>query len=350
MKDKVRWGILSTAMINDVVIEAIGDSKRSELVGVASRSGERAKAYARERGIPKAYGSYEALLDDPDISAVYISVPNTLHAEWTVKAAEAKKHILCEKPIVTTLGDFDRIEAAALKNKAVLFEAFMYLHHPQTLKVRELLRSGRLGTVRFIESYFDYFLPREDTRNIRVDPSLDGGSLWDVGVYPNSFSVTMADDGAPVEVHAFARKEKKDGVDVCAYAQMKFKSGTVAQISASIRTPFRAGAHIIGDEGYLFIENPWKPGLDRKECTAVLTTSGGGREELVFPGIPPYHYEVLAMESCILDGMEPVVPLSLSRDFLRSMLALHKSASKGAGRSTTRGEPQTQKTEPAPHT
>ena len=136
MTDKIRWGILSTANINDALIDPIRWAGRSELVTVASRNQAKAEAYAQEKGIPKAYGSYEALLADPDIDAVYISLPNTLHCEWTVKAAAAGKHVLCEKPITPTLAELDEVEAAAKANNVTVFEAFMYLHHPQTQKSR----------------------------------------------------------------------------------------------------------------------------------------------------------------------------------------------------------------------
>ncbi len=328
MPEKIRWGILSTATINDVIIEGIHNSPRSELIGVASRGPERAKKYASERNIPKAYGSYEAILDDREIDVVYISVPNALHCEWTVKAAEAGKHILCEKPIVTSTKDFDKIEPAAKKNNIVLFEAFMYLHHPQTSKVKELLNSGRLGDIKFINSWFDYYLPKDDVNNIRLKKEMHGGSLWDVGVYPNSLSITMAMSGAPVEVYAVKKIEDTD-VDLSAYGHLRFSNNIIAQFSVSMRTPFRVGAHIVGEDGYIAIEKPWKPGLDRKETQIVFTTKENKTEVFRFPGVSPYQSEVEAMEACIIDSSDPLVPLSLSREFLKSMLALRESARKG---------------------
>jgi predicted dehydrogenase len=255
-------------------------------------------------------------------------VPNSLHCEWTVKAAGAGKHVLCEKPVVTTMKDFDRIEAAAAAGGVVVFEAFMYLHHPQTRKILDLLRSGKLGTPRLVDSCFDYWLPRDDTGNIRLNGSLHGGSLWDVGVYPNSLSVVMAGSVAPMEVLAHAWGEK-GSVDLGAVGQLKFRNGVVAQMSVSMRSPFRVGAHIVGEEGWLHVPDPWKPGLSG-EPTRVRFRSFDDREEtFAFEGISPYHYEVRAMEACVIDGKEPVVPLSLSREFLRSMLAIRESAGKG---------------------
>ena len=142
MAKKVRWGLLSTANINKALIAPLQRAERSELVAVASRDSAKASAYAKEYGIPQAYGSYEALLADPEIDAIYNPLPNLLHREWTVKAADAGKHVLCEKPLVTTLADFDEVSAAAARNKVTIFEAFMYLHHPQTLTVLDLVRAG----------------------------------------------------------------------------------------------------------------------------------------------------------------------------------------------------------------
>jgi predicted dehydrogenase len=262
MADKVRWGILSTAAINDVIIYAINRSSRSELIAVASRERAKAQAYASKRSIPKPYGSYQDLLDNPEIDAVYISLPNTLHCEWILKAAEARKHVLCEKPIVTTAEDFNKVDAAQSKYNVIVFEAFMYLHHPQTLKVKELVQSGRLGEIQFINSWFDYYLPEYEKNNIRVKRETAGGSLWDVGVYPNSMSITMAMAGAPEEVSAYKKYEEGVEVDTAIYGNLRFSNNIIAQISASIRSPFRVGTHIIGREGFILIEKPWKPGLD----------------------------------------------------------------------------------------
>ncbi|HXV42765.1 MAG TPA: Gfo/Idh/MocA family oxidoreductase [Anaerolineae bacterium] len=328
MSDKIRWGLLSTANINDALIEPIRQAGRSELVAVASRSLDKAQAYAQEKGIPKAHGSYEELLADPNIDVIYNPLPNTLHCEWTVKAAEAGKHVLCEKPISPTLAELDQIEAAAKANRVTVFEAFMYLHHPQTLQVKEIIQSGQLGNVQLINSWFAYYLPPEDSHNIRLNPNLAGGALWDVGVYPNSLAIVMAGAGAPVGIWA-SQIKGETGVDVSLIGQMKFANGVIAQISCGFRTPFREGVHIVGDKGIIQIIEPWKPGLQGKESQFVFIGRDDARETLVVPAVNPYSAEVAAMEACILGGAEPVVPLSLSRDFLRSVLALYESAETG---------------------
>ncbi len=328
----IRWGILSTAGINDALIEPIRQAGRSQLVAVASRNEQKAQAYAQEKNIPRAYGSYESLLADPEIDAIYNPLPNTLHREWTVKAAEAGKHVLCEKPLVLSLPDLDAIEAAAQANNVTIFEAFMYLHHPETRQALKMIQAGQLGDIHLINAWFAFYLPPEAQDNIRLQPGLGGGCTWDVGVYPNSLAIVMAQAGGPpVEVWA-CQRQGETGVDVSTMAQMRFANGVVAQISASFRTPPRAGAQIIGSRGLLHIDDPWKAGRDRlyTDDTHLLFRSTDGEEETVVnPPANPYQAEVEAMEACILDGAEPVVPLSLSRDFLRSILAIYQSAESG---------------------
>jgi len=322
--DKIRWGLLSTARINRSLIPPIRQSERSELVAVASRTLDKAQAYAQEWDIPTAYGSYQALLADPQVDVVYISLPNTMHGEWTVKAAEAGKHVLCEKPLVPTLAEFDQVEAAAAASGVTVFEAFMYLHHPQTRTVQTLVREGKVGQVQLITSWFSFYLPPEQSTNIRLNPELAGGSLWDVGVYPNSMVVAMLGT-APVEVWA-QQAVGETGVEVTLLGQMRFADGAVAQIASSFRMPFRWGTEIIGDAGILTIPSPWKPGADGEDTHVTFIPRDGVPETLTFPAVDPYLCEVQAMEACILDGVAPRVPLSMSRDFLRSVLALYKSA------------------------
>lgn len=329
MSEQIRWGILSTAQINDALIGPIRQVERSELVAVASRSREKAEAYARERGIPKAYGSYETLLADPTVDVIYNSLPNTLHCEWTVRAAESGKHVLCEKPIVTTMAELDQIEAAARANQVTIFEAFMYLHHPQTHIVRELVQAGQLGQLQLISSWYAYYFPPEDQANIRLNPKLAGGALWDVGVYPTSLAIVLAQAGPPVEVWATQYKGDYD-VDISMTAQLSFANGVEAQIASSFRSPFPEGAQITGSEGMIQIDEAWKPGLGgKRETQFTLIRKGKDKETITIPAIDPYFCEVRAMEACLLDGAEPVVSLSLSRDFLHTVLALYESANSG---------------------
>jgi predicted dehydrogenase len=197
----VRWGLLSTARINERLIPVLRGSARSELLGVASSGGpEKAARYASEWNIPRAYGSYEALLADPEVDAVYISLPNALHRPWVVKTAEAGKHILCEKPLALTATDVDVMAEAARRNGVVLQEAVMMRYHPQTLHVQQRVAAGAIGEVRLIRGVFTFTLARPG--DIRLDPALGGGSIWDVGSYPVNFMRTML-RANPVEVHGW---------------------------------------------------------------------------------------------------------------------------------------------------
>jgi len=328
MSNTVHWGLVSTANINNALIDPLKAAARSELVAVASRDRAKADAYAGEKGIPRAFGSYEAMLADPGIDAVYISLPNALHWEWTVAAAEAGKHVLCEKPLVVSLAEFERVEAAATANGVTVFEAFMYLHHPQTLTAQKLIADGRLGQVQLVQSWFNFYLPPERAANIRLRPDVTGGSLWDVGVYPNSLAVVMAHPAQPQVVFA-SQIVGETGVDVAMRGQIVFEQGVVGQVSSGFRTPFREGAYVVGDAAILHIPEPWKPGLKGADSVMTITGRDGSHEQIVTPAVDPYLCEVEAMERCILDGADPVVPLSRSRLFLRCALAQYESARSG---------------------
>src|SRR6266496_6414607 len=181
MPEAVKWGIVSTADINRKLIPGAQASPKVDLVAVASRDGRRAEEYAAQWGIERAYGSYEALLEDADVEAVYISLPNTLHCEWSIRALEAGKHVLCEKPMSRHVGDVEAAFDAAERAQRILMEAFMYRHNPQTKRLRQLLDEGAIGDVRLVRSCFSYSL--YDAENIPLRTELEGGSLMDVGCY-----------------------------------------------------------------------------------------------------------------------------------------------------------------------
>ena len=333
MTKEIRWGILSTAKINDALIFAIRSAPRSSLRAVASRSAEAAQAYATQKEIPTAHGSYDALLADPEIDVVYVPLPNNLHAEWTVKAVQAGKHVLLEKPLVTTMQDFDAIEAAVSENKVVVFEAFMALHAPQNRRVAELIQGGRIGKLHLINSWFSYYLPPENANNIRLHPDLHGGAFWDVGVYPNSLSIMVTGGRAPQQVWA-AQDVGETGVDVGMSAQLQFANGTVAQIYAGFRAPSVHGAQFIGTDGMIRVQSPWFAGMRGRtalgdDTVIEITNRDGTEEKIAVPASNPWQMEVEAMEACVLDGAPPVVPLSLSREFLKSALAEYESARTG---------------------
>ena len=332
MADKVRWGLLSTAWINVAMVGPMHRSPRSELVAVASRSLDKARAYALENDIPRAYGSYEELLNDPDIDAIYNPLPNTLHAEWTIRSAAAGKHVMCEKPLVTTPEDFDAVQSAANQHRVTVFEAISFLHHPQLQRIKEMISSGQLGNVELIVCWDGFCLSSEDRENIRLNPQLAGGALWDVGVYPNDFAIGLVDAGPPAEVWA-QQTLGPTGVDLTLIGQLRFSNNTVAQISCGMHSPDRRGAQIVGTEGMLVVRDhlsgaEW-PGEPPKPGRLTHIDTQGNQRVIEVPAVDAYDAEVKAMEACILDGSAPVVPLELSRTFLKSVLALYQSARTG---------------------
>jgi len=324
MEDKLRWGLISTANINRVLIPVIRASERSELVAVASRDQARAEAYADEWEIPRAVGSYEDLLADPEIDVVYISLPNSLHAEWTVKAADAGKHVLCEKPLALTVEEVDRMMEAAARNDVVVFEAFMYLHHPQTIRVLELIRGGEVGEVRFVRGSFAFSLDRPE--DIRLEPELGGGALWDVGCYPVSFIRAVA--GEMPELIFGGQRLGTSGVDMTFAGQFRFAGDLLCQFDCSFEQPFHWIAEVVGTKGRIVIDAPWIPG--RANGASPIRLFHGDEEERVeVEEANPYRREVEAMADCVLEGAQPVLPLSTSREHIRMLVALYESAESG---------------------
>src|SRR5947209_5043150 len=250
----VRWGLLSTARINERLIPVFQGSARCELLAVASQSGqEKAARYAAEWNIPRAYGSYEALLTDPEIDAVYISLPNAFHTPWVVKTAEAGKHILCEKPLALTATDVDAMAEAARRNGVVLQEAVMMRYHPQTLQLQQRMAEGAIGDVRLIRGIFTFTLARSG--DIRFDPVLGGGSIWDLGSYPVSFIRTML-RANPIEVHGW-QNSGDSGVDLSFSGQMRFANGTMTQFFSSFQAVPQTSVELIGSAGTIHLDLPY---------------------------------------------------------------------------------------------
>ena len=203
----LRWGLLSTARINKALIPPLRLSKRNTLLAVASRSQEKADAYAREQKIKRAYGSYEALLADPEIDVIYNPLPNHLHAEWSIKAVEAGKHVLCEKPLALSLAEVDAMAAAAGKTGKIIAEAFAYRAHPHMRKVKEIVNSGKLGKIKMVHGSFTFVMTKQD--DIRWDPDMGGGALWDIGCYPLSFCAHGAGHGTPGSLWLAGHQSKR---------------------------------------------------------------------------------------------------------------------------------------------
>ena len=322
MANKVlNWGLLSTARINDALIPPLHASKRNRLVAVASRTQQAADAYAREKEIPRAYGSYESLLADPEIDVIYNPLPNHLHAEWTIKAVEAGKHVLCEKPLALNVDEVDAMESAARKHGRVVAEAFMYRHHPQTLKVQELVKSGSLGTLKLVRGSFSFFLSREG--DVRLDPGMGGGSIWDVGCYPISYTRTVIGEN-PLEVFGW-QVTGRTGIDETFIGQMRFDHEVHTQFDCSFAIPFHCLMEIVGSEGRLNIPNPFKPNENEK----IYLTRGDKTETIKVKGQELYIGEVEDMADAILLGKEPRISLADSRANVGVIYALLESARSG---------------------
>ena len=229
----LNWGILSTARINRALFPPLRASRRSQLLAVASRDPSAVKDYAREREIPRAYGSYEELLSDPDIDVIYNPLPNHLHTEWTVKALQAGKHVLCEKPMALTLAEMDQVEAASRASGRAVTEAFMYRHHPQTLMVKELVDGGQIGRLQYIRGSYSY--PFTRTGNFRADPARGGGSIWDVGCYPISYARLLA-GSEPLEVYG-RQVLSPSGIDETFVGQMVLRRGYPGAVRQRVRLP-----------------------------------------------------------------------------------------------------------------
>lgn len=328
----LRWGLLATAEINESVIGPIKNSQRSELAAVSSRDEDESRVYAREKGIPRWHGSYDAMIADPDIDVIYNPLPNTLHADWTIKALEAGKHVLCEKPMVVNMEQFERVESTALRTGKMLFEAVKYMHHPQTWKVIDLLKSGDLGTPQLIQGWLHFYLPPEDKDNIRLKPELGGGAHWDIGVYPMTWSIAVNGGKAPREVLAH-QIVGETGVDIAMAAQLNFENNVTAQISCSFRSPWREGVKVVCEDAMLDIPVPFRAGEDKKESHFTIERRGqdgsNKTEEVTIAAKDPFAGEIERIEGCILDGLQPIVPLSLSREFLKTTLAIYESARTG---------------------
>ena len=329
---KLHWGILATSEIVAAITNALRQSDRSILLGIASRDLSRAQAYAHQNQIPRAYASYEALLEDPDIDVIYNPLPNALHGTWTLQALACGKHVLCEKPLVTSLAEFDDIRARALDSGLVVTEAFMSLHHPQTAMVKNLLSADRIGAVRVAQAWFGYTLPQEETENIRLSAHLHGGSFWDVGVYPNSMIVYLL-GAPPLEVTA-TKTTNAGGVDLSFAGQMRFRGEVLGQIWSSFRTPFQQALRIIGEKGIIEVPVPWMPGMKSRtelgpETVLTVYSAVGDREEVRLPAENPFLCEVHEMETSVIDGCAPLLPLDKSRQFLVSALALQRAADNG---------------------
>ncbi len=316
----VRWGLMSTATINRRVIPAIRTSERSDLIAVASRDRQKAEAYAADWEIAQVFGSYEEMLASDAVDAVYISLPNYLHAEWSIKALEAGKHVLCEKPFAISVAEVDEMIATADRTGKALAEAFMYRHHPQTKLIGEWVHSGRLGEITYFHGIFNF--TGMASNNVRLVPEWGGGALWDIGVYPLGLAQYVM--GGPPESVIGDQRVGDSGVDMLFAGQLRYSGGRTAHISCSFNTPFHTFAEIIGTEGMLSVYRPFV----QMDAGAHLyfTKPDGEREQVPVPPKELYLGEVEDMNAAVLDGKPNYLTLAESRNHVRTVLALYESA------------------------
>jgi predicted dehydrogenase len=306
---RLRVGVLSTANIaTEKVIPGMRRGTRCEVVAIASRDGAAARAVAERLAIPRAHGSYEELLADPRVDAVYIPLPNHLHAEWTIAAASAGKHVLCEKPLAVTAADAERMVEACREAGVILLEAFMYRLHPSWEAVREIVASGRIGRLVAVQSWFSYF--NDDPANIRNIREVGGGALFDIGCYNVNLS-RMLFGAEPSRVSSAITRDPVSGVDTVTSAILEFPTG-VATFTCSTRTETDQRVHVYGTTGRVAIEIPFNIPPDRP--TRVFVTAGGdppvapATETITFDTADPYAVEADRFAAAIQDGAPVPIP------------------------------------------
>jgi D-xylose 1-dehydrogenase (NADP+, D-xylono-1,5-lactone-forming) len=317
----LRWGLLSTARINDKLVAGARSTDEAEVVAVASRDGDRARAWADERGIERAHGSYEALLEDPGVDAVYISLPNALHVPWSLLALGAGKHVLCEKPLTRRPEEaeaaFDAAEARGLQ----LAEAFMWRHHPQARRLRTLVEEGAIGTLRLVRGVFSF--PLSDHGNVRMVGDLEGGALMDVGCYCVSGARLLA--GAEPERAYGEQVLGGAGVDIAFAGTLRFPGEVLAQFDCAFTVGGRDELEAIGDAGSLFLDDPWhslEPVIELHRDGAV--------EHVEAERANPYGCELADFARAVRGEAPPLLGRADALGQARAIAALYRAADTGA--------------------
>jgi len=309
---KVRWGILSTADIGmKKVTPAIQAAENCEVVGIASRDQMRADDAAAELGIRTAYGTYEELLAADDVDAVYIPLPNDMHAEWTMKAAAAGKHVLCEKPLALDAVEAEEMARFCKDAGVKLGEAFMYRLHPTWVEAVRLVRTGAIGNLEGVQSWFSYY--NDDPENIRNRTENGGGAIMDIGCY-NINASRMLFDAEPVRIEASVRRDPTMGIDTLSSAVLEFPGGGQATFTCSTRSEDYQRVHIVGSSGRIEIEIPFN--IPPDSDTKIFVTAGGNppvaptTETVVFPTEDQYTIQARLFAQAILDDTPVPVPVS----------------------------------------
>jgi len=314
--DAVKWGIISTADINRKVIPGAHASPKVDLVGVASRDRARAEAYAREWEIPRAYGSYEELLEDPEIEAVYISLPNTMHSEWSIRSIEAGKHVLCEKPFSRHPEEVAAAFDVAERAGRFLSEAFMYRHNPQTKRLKQLVDDGAIGELRLVRTAFSYGL--YDADNIRLRTDVEGGALMDVGCYCVSGARLLG--GEPESVHGQAWFGET-GTDWVFTGELRFPGNVLAHFDCGTAMTNRDELEVAGSEGSLFVDDPWHCNVP-----VIELRRDDGVERIELEREDSYRLELENVSDAIRGEGELLLGRDDAMGQVRAIEALHRSA------------------------
>jgi D-xylose 1-dehydrogenase (NADP+, D-xylono-1,5-lactone-forming) len=319
----VTFGFLSTARINDHLLAAAGASDAVDVLAVASREQARADAYAREHSIERAYGSYDELLADPDVEAVYVSLPNALHVDWSIRALEAGKHVLSEKPLTRRPEEAERAFDAAERAGRLLMEAFMYRHHPQTRRVKQLVDEGAIGQLLAMRAAFSFdLLAERDEEDVRLNADLDGGSLMDVGCYCVSGARLLA--GEPERVSGEA-VPAPSGVDMSFYGTLRFPGDVVAQFHSSLALPPKQELEVLGAEGSLLVEAPWRVDLGGD----LLLRRDSGAERIDVEQADAYRLELENLAAAIRGEGAPLLGREDAVGQARAIAALYDSVETG---------------------
>jgi xylose dehydrogenase (NAD/NADP) len=321
MAGPIRWGILGVAAINDRLLPAFPRAGNADLRAIASRSAAKARTAADAAGIAVAHGSYDALLDDPSIDAVYIPLPNTMHAEWTRKAAERGKHVLCEKPLTPSAAEAAELVAFCRAKGVRLMDGFMWPHHPRTARLRRLLDSGELGRLRHVGGAFTFRLEPLSTDNIRLQPAMGGGSLLDVGCYP-VYGIRWAFGAEPVSVYATATMQH--GVDVALSGVLTFADGRTGSFDCGFTAPLRQWLEIVGSEGTVRVPEMWVPG-DRAKFE-VSDSEGDPKALVAVEGEDQIAHMIRRFGEAVREGREPSPSPDEAVKTLRVLDALARSA------------------------
>ncbi|WP_416147518.1 Gfo/Idh/MocA family protein [Salipaludibacillus sp. HK11] len=327
--NKIKWGILSTANIGkEQVIPSIQRSENGEVYAVASRGGDKAEKFADELGIPHAYSSYEELIADTEIDAVYIPLPNKLHKEWVIKAAKQGKHVLCEKPAALTAADLKEMFDVCEENNVIFMEAFMYQFHPQHEKVQELLSSNTIGKVGHAHASFSFVLDTDaDPTNIRLNKELGGGVLYDAGCYTVHSLCNILNE-TPVQVYARAKQHPEFKIDTTVVGVLSFASGIEASFDTSFEAAFKQSYQLFGKDGTVKASSPYRPDVVDDGKGVIQVENSDGTKEHRIDG-DQYKIQAEHFANCIIEKKQPSYSKQHMMDHARVLDACFESINTG---------------------